>query len=181
MAKNKKQNQNENENESRGSTPENELTAKLAELEAKIAEQDAKIAELEDLKLRQMAEFDNYRRRTNKEKLDLMATAGEGIFRDMLPLIDDFERAIQAAEKYEDVAALREGVSLIYQKFLSFLEQNKVTPIITEDADFSTDLHEAITTFAAGDDKKGKVIDCTQKGYKLGEKVIRFAKVVVGE
>lgn len=152
-----------------------DLTAKVAELEAKVAEQETKIAELEDLKLRQMAEFDNYRRRTNKEKLDLMETAGESIFKDMLPLVDDFERAIQAD------ASLSEGVQLIYQKFITFLEQHNVKAIATENADFNTDEHEAITTFAAGEDKQGKVIDCTQKGYKLGEKVIRFAKVVVGE
>lgn len=134
----------------------------------------ARVAELEDLKLRQMAEFDNYRRRTNKEKLDLMATAGERIFKDMLPLIDDFERAAAHGD-------LSEGGQLIYKKFLAFLEAQGVTAIETEGADFDTDLHEAITTFAAGEDKKGKIIDCTQKGYKLGEKVIRFSKVVVGE
>lgn len=134
----------------------------------------ARVAELEDLKLRQMAEFDNYRRRTNKEKLDLMATAGERIFTEMLPLIDDFERAATHGD-------LSEGGQLIYKKFLAFLESQNVTAIETEDADFNTDLHEAITTFAAGEDKKGKIIDCTQKGYKLGEKVIRFSKVVVGE
>ena len=132
-----------------------------------------RVAELEDKNLRMMAEFDNYRRRTNKEKLDLMETAGERIFTEMLPLVDDFERAIKATED--------EGVKLIYQKFLSFLDKHDVHPIETEGAEFNTDEHEAVTTFAAGDDKKGKVIDCTQRGYKLGDKVIRFAKVVVGE
>ena len=139
------------------------------------------MAELNDKQLRMMAEFENYRRRTNKEKLELMETAGERIFKDMLPLVDDLERAMEAVNKSEDVAALKEGVNLIYSKFLSFLENNKVTVIDTTDADFNTDLHEAVTTFAAGEEKKGKIIDCTQKGYKLGEKVIRFAKVVVGE
>ena len=144
-----------------------------------------RIAELEDKNLRMMAEFDNYRKRTNKEKLELMATAGERIFKDMLPLVDDFERAIkvqsdnvQSTKDYDSMAA---GVQLIYQKFLAFLDKNNVHPIETEGVDFNTDEHEAVTTFAAGEDKKGKVIDCTQKGYKLGEKVIRFAKVVVGE
>ena len=132
-----------------------------------------RIADLEDKNLRMMAEFDNYRKRTNKEKLELMATAGERIFTDMLPLIDDFERALAAIDD--------EGVRLIYQKFMAFLDKNDVHPIETEGVDFNTDEHEAVTTFAAGEDKKGKVIDCTQKGYKLGEKVIRFAKVVVGE
>lgn len=149
--------------------------------EEKIAELEAKIAELEDAKLRQIAEFDNYRRRTNKEKLDLMETAGENIFKEMLPLIDDFERAVDAMDKTDDIDAVREGIRLIQQKFLTFLDKHEVHAIETEGVDFSTDEHEAITTFAAGEDKKGKIIDCTQKGYKLGDKVIRFAKVVVGE
>ena len=150
-------------------------------LQAKVAELEARVAELEDLKLRQMAEFDNFRRRTNKEKLELMTTAGERIFCDMLPLVDDFERAKVAMAKSEDINAVREGIDLIYNKFVGFLAANNVKAIDTVDADFNTDLHEAITTFAAGEDKRGKVIDCTQTGYTLGEKVIRFAKVVVGE
>ena len=150
-------------------------------LQAKVAELEARVAELEDLKLRQMAEFDNFRRRTNKEKLELMTTAGERIFKDMLPLVDDFERAKVAMAKSDDIDAVREGIDLIYTKFINFLAANNVKAIDTTDADFNTDLHEAITTFAAGEDKKGKVIDCTQTGYTLGEKVIRFAKVVVGE
>ena len=145
----------------------------------------ARIEELEDKNLRMMAEFDNYRRRTNKEKLDLMATAGERIFTEMLPLVDDFERAlasINGANGENDANdAVAEGVRLIYQKFIAFLDKNDVHAIETEGVDFNTDEHEAVTTFAAGEDKKGKVIDCTQKGYKLGDKVIRFAKVVVGE
>ena len=151
------------------------------QLHAKVAELEARVAELEDLKLRQMAEFDNFRRRTNKEKLELMTTAGERIFKDMLPLVDDFERAKVAMEKTDDIEAIRQGIELIYSKFVGFLAANDVKAIDTTDADFNTDLHEAITTFAAGEDKKGKVIDCTQKGYTLGEKVIRFSKVVVGE
>lgn len=140
-----------------------------------------RIAELEDKNLRMMAEFDNYRRRTNKEKLELMETAGERIFKEMLPLIDDFERASAAMDKTDDINALREGIKLIQQKFIGFLDKEDVHPIETEGVDFNTDEHEAVTTFAAGEENKGKVIDCTQKGYKLGEKVIRFAKVVVGE
>jgi len=146
-----------------------------------LAQAQERIAELEDKNLRMMAEFDNYRRRTNKEKLELMATAGERIFKEMLPLVDDFERAVAVMDKTNDIDAVREGIKLIQQKFLSFLDKNDVHPIETEDSDFNTDEHEAVTTVAAGKDKKGKVIDCTQKGYKLGEKVIRFAKVVVGE
>jgi len=153
--------------------PEEEQTQ---EEQAPVDETEAlkeRIAELEDKNLRMMAEFDNYRRRTNKEKLELMATAGERIFTEMLPLVDDFERALAAIDD--------EGVRIIYNKFLAFLDKNDVHAIETEGVDFNTDEHEAVTTFAAGEDKKGKVIDCTQKGYKLGEKVIRFAKVVVGE
>ena len=158
-----------------------EEVSETEQLQAKVAELEARVAELEDLKLRQMAEFDNFRRRTNKEKLELMTTAGERIFFDMLPLVDDFERAKVAMAKSDDINAVREGIDLIYNKFIHFLAANGVKAIDTTDAEFNTDLHEAITTFAAGEDKKGKVIDCTQTGYTLGEKVIRFAKVVVGE
>ena len=162
-------------------TTQAEDVSATEQLQAKVAELEARVAELEDLKLRQMAEFDNFRRRTNKEKLELMTTAGERIFKDMLPLVDDFERAKDAMAKTDDIEAVRQGIELIYNKFIGFLAANDVKVIDTTDADFNTDLHEAITTFAAGEDKKGKVIDCTQKGYTLGEKVIRFAKVVVGE
>ena len=162
-------------------TAQTEEVSETEMLQAKVAELEARVAELEDLKLRQMAEFDNFRRRTNKEKLELMTTAGERIFKDMLPLVDDFERAKDAMAKTDDIEAVRQGIELIYSKFIGFLAANDVKVIDTTDADFNTDLHEAITTFAAGEDKKGKVIDCTQKGYTLGEKVIRFAKVVVGE
>ena len=146
-----------------------------------VEELQERIAELEDKNLRMMAEFDNFRRRTNREKLDLMDTAGERIFTEMLPLVDDFERAVAAMEKTDDIEAVREGIRLIQQKFLSFLDKHDIHAIETEGADFNTDEHEAVTTFAAGEEQKGKVIDCTQRGYKLGEKVIRFAKVVVGE
>lgn len=140
-----------------------------------------RVAELEDIRLRQMAEFDNYRRRTNKEKLELMDTAGEKLLVDILPLVDDFERARDAMAKTEDINSLRDGIDLIYNKFIAWLDKQDVHAIDTTDADFNTDEHEAITTFAAGEEKKGKIIDCTQRGYKHGERVIRFAKVVVGE
>ena len=168
----KKKNQQEEKIESE-ETMSAALEEKIAGMEEQIAGLEREKADLEDKNLRMMAEFDNYRRRTNKEKLDLMETAGEKIFIEMLPLIDDFERAIAAIDD--------EGVKLIYQKFLSFLDKHGVHAIETDNVDFNTDEHEAITTFAAGEEKKGKVIDCTQKGYKLGDKVIRFAKVVVGE
>lgn len=173
--------ENESQATENGEATQTEEVSENEQLQAKVAELEARVAELEDLKLRQMAEFDNFRRRTNKEKLDLMTTAGERIFCDMLPLVDDFERAKVAMAKSDDINAVREGIDLIYNKFINFLAANSVKAIDTTDADFNTDLHEAITTFAAGEDKKGKVIDCTQTGYTLGEKVIRFAKVVVGE
>ena len=156
-------------------------TDSQANLAQEVETLTARVAELEDKNLRMMAEFDNYRRRTNKEKLALMETAGEKIFTEMLALVDDFERAQEAMQKTEDIDSLRSGIELIHQKFITFLDKHDVHAIETENADFNTDEHEAITTFAAGEEKKGKVIDCTQKGYKLGEKVIRFAKVVVGE
>ena len=170
-----------NENLNNEEVQETTQTNPLQEMEEKINQLEAKVAELEDLKLRQMAEFDNFRRRTNKEKLELLQNAGERIFVDMLPLVDDFERAKDAMAKTDDIDSVRQGIDLIYNKFIGFLASNDVKVIQTDDADFNTDLHEAITTFAAGEDKKGKVIDCTQKGYTLGEKVIRFSKVVVGE
>lgn len=147
-----------------------------------LAKAQAEVADLKDKNLRMMAEFDNYRRRTAKEKLDIQKTAGEGIFTDMLALVDDFERAEKAMAESDDVEALRQGMDLIYKKFIAFLEKNEVKEIAAEKGeDFNVDFHEAITTFPAGDDQKGKIIDCTQKGYTLGEKVIRYAKVVVGE
>jgi molecular chaperone GrpE len=173
MSKKNKELKNEGVNElETQENPKVETEAQQTQVD-EIEALKARIAELEDIRLRQMAEFDNYRRRTNKEKLELMETAGERIFTEMLPLVDDFERALAVVED--------EGVRLIYQKFIAFLEKNDVHAIKTDGVDFNTDEHEAVTTFAAGEDKKGKVIDCTQKGYKLGDKVIRFAKVVVGE
>ena len=162
-------------------TQEAEVEAVEQTPEEHIAELEKRVAELEDKNLRMMAEFDNYRRRTNKEKLDLMATAGERIFTEMLPLVDDFERAVAAMDKTDDIEAVREGIRLIQQKFIGFLNKQNVHAIETEGVDFNTDEHEAVTTFAAGEEQRGKVIDCTQRGYKLGDKVIRFAKVVVGE
>ncbi len=162
-------------------TQEAEAEAVEQTPEEHIAELEKRVAELEDKNLRMMAEFDNYRRRTNKEKLDLMATAGERIFTEMLPLVDDFERAVAAMDKTDDIEAVREGIRLIQQKFIGFLDKQNVHAIETDGVDFNTDEHEAVTTFAAGEEQRGKVIDCTQRGYKLGDKVIRFAKVVVGE
>ena len=158
-----------------------EEQAEEENIETLLEKANQEIADLRDKNLRMMAEFDNFRRRTAKEKLDLQKTAGERIFKDMLPLIDDFERAQKAMTQTDDIDAVRQGIELIHKKFVAFLADNDVTEIPTTDVDFNTDMHEAITTFAAGDDLKGKIIDCTQKGYTLGDKVIRYAKVVVGE
>ena len=139
-------------------------------------------AELNDKNLRLMAEFDNYRKRTLKERIDLIKTAGEKILVDMLPLVDDFERGLKAMETSEDVQAVKDGVDLIYSKFIAFLIQNGVKAIPTENEKFDTEFHEAITTFPAPTEElKGKIIDCVAKGYTMNEKVIRFSKVVVGE
>ena len=141
-----------------------------------------KCVELNDKNLRLMAEFDNYRKRTLKERIELLKTAGEKVLVDMLPLVDDFERGLKAMETSEDVQSVKDGVDLIYSKFISFLIQNGVKAIPTENETFDTQFHEAITTFPApSEDLKGKIIDCVSKGYTLNDKVIRFSKVVVGE
>ncbi len=159
-----------------------EIVEEVDEKDAKLAELTERCADLADKNLRMMAEFDNFRRRTAKEKIELQKTAGERIFQDMLPLVDDFERAKAAMQQTEDIESLRQGIDLIYNKFITFLEKNDVRQIDTTDADFDTDFHEAITQFPAPTpEQKGKVIECTQKGYTLGDKVIRYAKVVVGE
>jgi len=141
-----------------------------------------KCAELNDKNLRLMAEFDNYRKRTAKERMDLLKTASEKVLVEMLPLVDDFERGLKAMETSDDVQAVKDGVELIYSKFSAFLVQNGIKAIPTENEAFDTEFHEAITTFPApSEELKGKIIDCTSKGYTMNEKVIRFSKVVVGE
>jgi len=163
-------------------TPQNEETNASIESSDKIEDLTQKCIDLNDKNLRLMAEFDNYRKRTLKERSELYKTAGEGLLVNMLPLVDDFERGLKATETSEDVQAIKEGVDLIYNKFISFLTQNGIKAIPTENETFDTDLHEAITTFPApSEELKGKIIDCVAKGYTLNEKVIRFSKVVVGE
>ena len=142
----------------------------------------AQIDELKDKYLRSVAEFDNYRKRTLKEKAELILNGSEKAVGAVLPILDDMERAIANGEKTDDPQVLREGISLIYTKFQKVLESLGVKEIETADADFDTDVHEAIAMVPGmGDDKKGKVLDCVQKGYKLNEKVIRHAKVAVGQ
>ena len=140
------------------------------------------LIDMNDKNLRLMAEFDNYRKRTLKERIDLIKTAGDKILSEMLPLVDDFERGLKAMETSEDVQAVKDGVELIYTKFVAFLIQNGVKAIPTENETFDTEFHEAITTFPAPTEElKGKILDCVAKGYTLNDKVIRFSKVVVGE
>ena len=159
-----------------------EAQASANENENKEAEYEAQIAELKDKYLRQAAEFDNYRKRVLKEKSELILNGGEKVITSLLPIIDDFERALQNLEKTEDQEALKKGVELIYHKFMKALETNGLKAIETKEADFNTDFHEAVAMIPApNDDAKGKVIDCVQKGYKLNDKVIRHAKVAVGQ
>jgi molecular chaperone GrpE len=140
------------------------------------------IADLNDKYLRKCAEFENYRRRSIKEKAELVLNGGEKVITKILPVIDDMERAIDNGKKTDDVDTLREGMELIYKKFLKILEDQGVKPIDAVNQDFNVDFHEAIAMVpGVGDDMKGKVIDCTQTGYTLNDKVIRFAKVAVGQ
>jgi molecular chaperone GrpE len=140
------------------------------------------IADLKNQLLYKVAEFDNYRKRTLKERAELILNGGEKFITAILPIIDDMERAIENGAKTDDPEVLREGMTLIHQKFMKILESQGVTKIDTTDADFDTDVHEAVAMVPGmGDDKKGKVIDCMQQGYKLNDKVIRHAKVAVGQ
>ena len=154
----------------------------VAEVTDPLEAAQAEIADLKDKYLRQVAEFDNYRKRTLKERAELILNGGEKIIIALLPVIDDMERAIKNGEKTDDPEVLREGMKLIYQKLMKVFESQGVSKIETTDADFDTNLHEAIAMVpGVGDDKKGKVVDCMATGYKLNDKVIRFAKVAVGQ
>lgn len=141
-----------------------------------------KCDELNDAHLRLMAEFDNYRKRTLREKAELIKNGGEASLSRLLPVVDDFERAMQNMRTAEDVKAVEEGVELIYNKFMAYLAQQGVKPIEATGKPFDTELFEAIATIPAPQaDMKGKVLDCVQTGYTLNDKVLRHAKVVVGE
>ena len=134
-----------------------------------------------DQYIRLQAEFDNFRKRTIREKMDLIQSGGSDVLKAILPILDDMQRATAASEKSDDINALREGERLVVQKFIDTLRQKKVVEIEALDAPFDENLHEAVARFAAGEDKKGKVIDVIERGYMLGDKVFRFAKVVVGD
>lgn len=153
-----------------------------ASLTAEIEELKAQIEQLNKDKLLLMADFENYRKRTLREKADLIKSGGEDCLKRILPLVDDFERGLLAINESADVEAVKEGMTLIYNKFKTFLDQHGIKEIPAKDEDFNTEYHEAVTTFPApSPEMKGKVIDCVQKGYTMNDKVIRFAKVVVGE
>ena len=164
-----------------GAADENGNEAEGGEEKSPLEAAQEQIAELKDKYLRSVAEFDNYRKRTLKEKAELILNGSEKAVSAVLPVLDDMERAIANGEKTDDVQVLREGMTLIYTKFLKVLEGLGVKEIETADADFNTDVHEAIAMVPGmGDDKKGKVLDCVQKGYTINDKVIRHAKVAVG-
>ncbi|MCU0458633.1 MAG: nucleotide exchange factor GrpE [Bacteroidales bacterium] len=141
-----------------------------------------KLTEMQDRYLRLSAEFDNYRRRTLREKIELSQAGGESVIRNLLPIIDDLDRAMNSMRLTDDCNAVKAGLELIYSKINDFLKQNGVREIEAMNEPFNSDLHEAVTTLAVEDEKlKGIILDVTQKGYTLNEKVIRFPKVVVGE
>ena len=159
-----------------GQDTEKELT-----VEEKLEAANKEIEELNDKLLRKIAEFDNYRKRTLKEKTELILNGGEKTIVSILPVIDDMERALKNMKNADDVAAVLEGVELIYKKFMDILGKQGVSVIETKDADFNVDIHEAIAQLPAPTEElKGKVMDCTLTGYKLNDKVIRHAQVVVG-
>lgn len=159
-----------------------EETDETAQLEAKVAELQEQLEKEKKEYLFLMAEFDNFRKRTMKEKVDIIKNAAEKAMKDILPVIDDFERALQAMNEQKDVEGLKEGVELIYNKFIKYLESNGVKAIESDKAEFDTELHEAVANFPTPEEElKGKVIDTVQKGYKINDKVLRHAKVVVGQ
>ena len=153
----------------------------LDETENKMAELEAELEHEKKEYLFLMADFENYRKRTIKEKADLIKNGAESAMRDLLPVVDDLERALDAINKGGDLDSLKEGVELIYNKFVKYLESQHVKAIDSTGKDFDTDVHEAVTMFPAPEPQmKGKVIDTTIKGYMINDKVLRHAKVVVG-
>ena len=180
-----KKDKNDIENEQVESTQ-----AETVETEEQVVEEqtneeklEAEVKQEKDKFLRLFAEFENYKRRTAKERIELFSTASEDVMKTLLPVLDDFERALTHIEDDKEAEELRKGVLLIYQKLIKTLEQKGLTPISIEKGDhFDADVHEAITQIPApSDDLKGKIIDVVEKGYKLGDKIIRFPKVVIGQ
>ena len=178
--------QEENENQAKQEAGEDCADTKETTEEERLTQELEKanqlIEEQKDKHLRLQAEFDNYRKRTMKEKAELILNGGEKSINSILPIVDDFERALKNMETAEDVAAVRQGVELIYNKFMTVLGQNGVKIIETKELPLDTDFHEAIAVIPAPiEELKGKILDCVQTGYTLNDKVIRHAKVVVGE
>ena len=172
----------EQQNEAPAQDNEKQEEAPQETAEDKLARSEAEIADLKDRLLRQMAEFDNYRKRTMKEKADIILNGSAGVVTDILPVIDDLERAISNSAKSEDFNALKEGIELIYNKLMHILEQKGLQKISPKNEPFNTDFHEAIAMIPAPDEaSKGLVLDCAIDGYKLNDKVLRHAKVAVGE
>ncbi len=170
--------ENTAEEETNAAEPEAE---KELTVEEQLEASQQEVEQLKDQLLRKIAEFDNYRKRTLKEKTELILNGGEKTITSILPVLDDMERALTNMKQTEDVAAVLEGMELIYKKFIDILGKQGVHAIDTKDADFNVDLHEAIAQLpATSDEMKGKVVDCTKTGYTLNEKVIRHAQVVVG-
>lgn len=170
------------EQENQETTQEEAPAEEAEKQEQELEKAHAALEEQKDKYLRLSAEFDNYRKRTMKEKAELILNGGEKTITSILPIVDDFERALKNMESATDVAAIREGVELIYNKFMSVLGQNGVKVIETKEQALNTDFHEAIAVIPAPQEElKGKILDCVQTGYTLNDKVIRHAKVVVGE
>ncbi|MDD4847281.1 MAG: nucleotide exchange factor GrpE [Bacteroidales bacterium] len=162
--------------------PEQKKSRKEKRQQKQVEELENKVAELNDKYLRLFSEFDNYRKRTAREKIEMSKTASEGLIQDLLPVLDDMERALVNIPEVEQNKELRQGVELIFSKFLKILENKGLKAIEAKGLDFDTDFHEAIAKFPAPTpEQKGKVIDDTVRGYMLNDKVIRFSKVVVGE
>ena len=167
---------NENENKAEDAGDE------VAELGKKIESLEKELENSNKEYLFVMAEFDNFRKRTLKEKSEIIKNGAENAMRDLLPVIDDFERALKAIDENGELESLKQGVDLIYSKFMKYLERNGVKPIDSTGKEFDTELHEAVTTFPAADEsQKGKIVDTVQTGYTLNDKVLRHAKVVVGQ
>ena len=163
------------------STSDNMAEDKSAETDTVAEKSPEEQIDWKDQDIRLQAEFDNFRKRTLREKMELIENGGRDVLKAILPILDDMQRATAASEKSDDINALREGEKLVVQKFIDTLRQNKVVEIEALDAQFDENLHEAVARFAAGEDKSGKVIDVVERGYMLGDKVLRYAKVVVGE
>ena len=159
-----------------------EKALKKSQTEEQLEKAELDLLDLRDRHMRLQAEFDNYRKRTLKERIELLKTANESLLISLLPVVDDFDRANQTLESVEEESPVKEGVKLIYNKFQDFLKQNGIKEIEAKGLDFNTDLHEAITKIPAPTEElAGKNVDVVQKGYYLNDKVIRFAKVVIGE